>query len=51
MCAILRWHLKNENKRLEAEAKSGKRLVGEDVRGDGTDVPMVLGSRGFRYML
>ncbi|PVG04130.1 MFS general substrate transporter [Serendipita vermifera] len=51
MCAILRLHLKNENKKLEAEAKSGKGLVEEDVRGDGTDVPMVRGSRGFRYML
>ena len=53
MCTILRMHLKILNLRLEAEQREA--LLPNNKRvlpiGDGSDVPMVQGSKGFRYML
>lgn len=54
MCTILRFHLKTLNEKLEAEqAELAHKEKGEleEIKGDGTDVPIVLASRGFRYML
>ncbi|KAG8836969.1 hypothetical protein FRB91_009572 [Serendipita sp. 411] len=54
MCTVLRAHLKAENQRWDREMEDRKtQPVGatHGPRGDGTDVPVVQGSRGFRYIL
>jgi hypothetical protein len=54
MCTILKYHLQKLNRKLEAEQAElahKERSEVEQIRGDGTDVPVVLASRGFRYML
>lgn len=51
MCTILRMHLKSENLKLEAEQREAVPSKHVDYKGDGTDIPIVQGSRGFRYML
>jgi len=48
MCTVLRFHLKSLNMKLDAEHAEQNQPI---VKGDGTDVPVVQGSKGFRYML